>query len=84
MFVRPGFERQLVYAVSGIRDGPLVFFGQVPQTPVVIEMGVPRHSPISFTPLKFSYQKGGSAVFTQLKTFQVDDHTNGIHGASVS
>ena len=69
MFVRPGFERQPVYAVNGIRHGPLVFFGQVPPTPAVVEMGVPRQSPIPLTSLKLSYQKGGSAVFPQLKAF---------------
>ena len=41
MFVRPGFERQPVYAVSGIRHGPLIFFGQVPPTPAVVKMCVP-------------------------------------------
>ena len=41
MFVRPGFERQPVYAVNGIRHGPLIFFGQVPPTPAVVKMSVP-------------------------------------------
>ena len=67
MFVRPGFERQPVYAVNGMRYGSLIFFGQVPSTQAVVEMSVPRHSPIPLTPPKFSYQKRGSAVFNQLK-----------------
>ena len=83
MFVRPGFKRQPVDAVNSIRHGHLIFFGQVPPTPTVVKMGVPRQSSISFTPPKFSYQESRSTVFAQLKPFQIDHHTNGIHGASV-
>ena len=49
----------------------------------MVKMGVPRQSSIPFTPPKFSYQESRSTVFAQLKPFQIDHHTNGIHGASV-
>ena len=37
---------------------------------------------IPLTPTKFSYQEGGSAVFTQLKSFQINPLANWIHAVS--